>query len=214
MIRVLIVDDHSLVRKGLSALLMDHADIEVCGEASSAAQALDVMKHSPAQVAIVDLSLEEGNGLQLIKDLKHRYPEIRVVVSSMHDEETYAERSLQAGAMAYVHKQEDSQRILAAIRSVIEDRIFVSEQITHRLLEKAVRGPKAVGRSSIESLTDRELQVFELIGNGMSTGRIAERLHLSPKTIDTYRQKIREKLDLESAAALNHFAAQWALKDQ
>lgn len=213
-IRVLVVDDHALVRNGLTALVMSQADMEICGEADSAGQALAVLDKSPAHVAVVDLSLKEGNGIQLIKDLKLRHPEIRIVVSSMHEETTYAERALQAGAMAYIHKREDSHRILEAIRAVINGRIFVSDQISNRLLTKAARGPQAVERTSVELLTDRELQVFELIGQGLATSKIAERLHLSPKTVDTHRQKIREKLNLENAAALSHFATQWAMNDQ
>ena len=213
-IRVLVVDDHALVRNGLTALVLGQADMDISGEADSPAQALSILEHSPAHVAIVDLSLKEGNGIQLIKDLKHRHPEIRIVVSSMHEETTYAERALQAGAMAYIHKGEESHRILDAIRSVMSGKIFVSEQISNRLLTKAARGPHAVERTSVELLTDRELQVFELIGQGLATSKIAEQLHLSPKTVDTHRQKIREKLNLENAAALSHFATQWAMKDQ
>jgi DNA-binding NarL/FixJ family response regulator len=213
-IRVLIVDDHALVRNGLTALVESQADMDISGEADSAAQALAVLEQAPAHVAVVDLSLKVGNGIQLIKDLNHRHPEIRIVVSSMHEETTYAERALQAGAMAYIHKREDSHRILDAIRSVMSGRIFVSEQISNRLLTKAARGPQAAEQTSVELLTDRELQVFELIGQGFATRTIAEQLHLSPKTVDTHRQKIREKLNLENAAALSHFATQWAMKDQ
>jgi DNA-binding NarL/FixJ family response regulator len=213
-IRVLVVDDHALVREGLKALFMSQADMEVCGEADSAAQALALIEETSPHVAVVDLTLRDGNGLQLIKDIKHRRSDVRVVVSSMHEEMIYAERTLQAGAMAYVHKEESSERILDAIRNVMEDRIFVSDQVSSRLLTKATRRPSADGRSGVELLSDRELQVFEMIGNGMTTRKIAEVLHLSPKTIDTHRQKIREKLNLEDSAALSHFAAQWALDRQ
>jgi DNA-binding NarL/FixJ family response regulator len=210
-IRVLIVDDHALVREGLKALLTGEADMDICGEAESAVQALALIARVPVHVAVVDLTLKDGNGIQLIKDIKHRHAEVRVVVSSMHEEMVYAERALQAGAMAYVHKEESTHRILDAIRCVMEDRIFVSDQVSSRLLNQAARRPHAAGRFGIESLTDRELQVFELIGSGMATRKIAERLHLSPKTVDTHRQKIREKLNLDDAAALSHFATQWAL---
>ena len=213
-IRVLIVDDHSLVREGLKALLMSQIDMDVCGEAESTAQALALVKQSSPHVAVVDLTLKDGNGIQLIKDIKNRHCEVRIVVSSMHEELVYAERALQAGAMAYVHKEESTQRILDAIRCVMEDRIFVSDQVASRLLTQAARGPNAVGRSGVETLSDRELQVFEMIGSGLTTRKIAERLHLSPKTVDSHRQKIREKLNLDDAAALNHFATQWALDHQ
>jgi len=213
-IRVLIVDDHALVREGLKALLMGQADMDVCGEADSASQALVLVEQTSPHVAIVDLTLKDGNGLQLIKDIKHRRSEVQVVVSSMHEALVYAERTLQAGAKAYVHKEESTDRLLDAIRHVMEDRIFVSEQVSSRLLSQATRRPNAAGRTGVDLLSDRELQVFEMIGNGMTTRKIAERLHLSPKTVDTHRQKIREKLNLEDAATLSHFATQWALDRQ
>lgn len=210
-IRVLVVDDHSLVREGLRASLASQGDMDVCGEAESAAQALALLERTSPHVAVVDLSLKEGSGIQLIKDIKSRYADVRVVVSSMHEEAVYAERALQAGAMGYVHKQESSQKIIDAIRSVMEDRIFVSELVSNRLLSRVARRPDAAGRSAVELLSNRELQVFEMIGNGYTTRKIAESLHLSPKTVDTYRQKIKDKLNLEDAAALTHFATQWAL---
>ena len=213
-IQVLIVDDHALVREGLRSLLTKQVDMDVCGEADSAAQALAVLERTSPHVAIVDLSLREGNGIQLIKDIKSRHSEVRVVVSSMHEETIYAERALQAGAMAYVHKEEQSGRIVEAIRSVMEDRIFVGERVSNRLLARVARGSGAMERSAVELLSDRELQVFEMIGKGLATRKIAELLHLSPKTVDTYRQNIRDKLSLEDAAALNHFAAQWTLDHQ
>jgi DNA-binding NarL/FixJ family response regulator len=213
-IRVLIVDDHALVRAGLKALLMGQPDMAVCGEAESATQAIALVEQTSPHVAVIDLTLKDGNGIQLIKDIRHRRSEIRVVVSSMHEELVYAERTLQAGAMAYVHKEESTDRVLDAIRCVMQDRIFVSDQVSSRLLAQATRRPNAAGRSGVELLSDRELQVFEMIGQGMTTRRVAEKLHLSPKTIDTHRQKIREKLGLENAAALTHFATQWALDNQ
>jgi DNA-binding NarL/FixJ family response regulator len=210
-IRVLIVDDHPLVREGLKSLVSTQADMEICGEAESAGQALALLDKTSPHVAVVDLSLREGNGIQLIKDIKVRHEAVRIIVSSMHEEAIYAERSLQAGAMGYVHKQESGHKILDAIRSVMVDRIFVSDRVSNRLLVRAARGPKAVERSAVELLSDRELEVFEMIGSGMATRKIAEALHLSPKTVDTHRQKIRDKLNLEDAAALSHFATQWVL---
>jgi DNA-binding NarL/FixJ family response regulator len=180
-IRVLIVDDHPLVREGLKSLLRGQADMEVCGEADSAAQALAVLEQTTPHVAVVDLSLRDGrgNGIQLIKDIKSRHESVRIIVSSMQEEAVYAERSLQAGAMGYVHKQEGADRILDAIRTVMDDRMFVSERVSSRLLARAARGPKALERSAVGLLSDRELQVFEMIGNGMATRKIAEALHLS-----------------------------------
>jgi DNA-binding NarL/FixJ family response regulator len=210
-IRVLIVDDHSLVREGLKSLLASQADMDVCGEAETAGQALSLVERTSPHVAVVDLTLKDGNGIQLIKDIKNRHSDVRVVVSSMHEEHVYAERVLQAGAMAYVHKNECTSRIVDAIHCVMGDRIFVSDQVSSRLLAQAARRPNAAGLTGVEILSDRELQVFEMIGSGLTTRIIAERLHLSPKTVDSHRQKIREKLKLENATALNHFATQWAL---
>jgi DNA-binding NarL/FixJ family response regulator len=209
--RVLIVDDHPLVREGLKSLLRSQADIDVCGEAESASQALTLLDETSPHVVLVDLSLREGNGIELIKDIKSRHESVRIVVFSMQEEAIYAERSLQAGAMGYVHKQEDPGKVLDAIRAVMDDRVFVSDRVSNRLLIRAARGPKTLERSAVESLSDRELQVFEMIGSGMATRKIAEALHLSPKTVDTHRQKIRDKLNLEDAAALSHFATQWVL---
>lgn len=213
-IRVLIVDDHSLVREGLKALASSETNIEICGEAETAAGALAAIERSMPHVAVVDLTLKDGSGIQLIKDIKNRYDNVRIVVSSMHQESIYAQRVLQAGALAFVHKEEPSERIFEAIRHVMDGRIFVSDQVSNSLLTQAVGRPHAVAPSAVETLTNRELQVFELIGNGMATRKIAEQLHLSPKTIDTHRQKIREKLNLEDAAALTHFATQWAMDNQ
>ena len=212
-IRVFVVDDHPLVREGLKALMRSQEDIDVCGEAESVGQTLALLQEmsDPPHVAVIDLLLGEGNGLQLIKDIRTRHPDVRIIVSSMHDEAIYAERSLQAGAMGYVHKQEQAERVLDAIRTVMDDRLFVSECVSSRLLARAARSPRTLERTPVESLSDRELQVFEMIGRGLATRKIAEALHLSPKTIDTHRQKIRDKLDLADAAALSHFAIQWVL---
>ena len=212
-IQVLIVDDHPLVREGLKALLGREADMKICGEAESATQALSLLEGMDVtpHLAVVDLSLREGNGLQLIKDIRVQHPELRVIVTSIHEEPIYAERSLRAGAMGYVHKQECSERILDAIRAVMDGRMFVSDYVSSRLLARAAHGRQALERSPVDSLSDRELQVFEMVGRGLATRKIAEALHLSPKTVDTHRQKIRDKLDLEDAAALSHFAICWVL---
>jgi DNA-binding NarL/FixJ family response regulator len=214
MVRIALIDDHALVRDGLAALIAKYPDMEVCGQAEDAKEAVELVGKTQPHIAIVDISLKNSSGIDLISRIKSRYNSVRVIVSSMHDETVYAERALQAGAMGYVHKQQGSERIIDAIRSVMEDRIYVSEEVSNRLLARAAKKGSDVERSPIESLSNRELQVFELIGRGYSTRKIAEQLHLSTKTIDTYRQNIKLKLDLTDAAQVNHYAAQWVVSEQ
>lgn len=213
-VRIALIDDHALVRDGLAALISKYPDLEVCGQAEDAKEAVEIVGRTQPHIAIVDISLKNSSGIDLISRIKSRYNSVRVIVSSMHDETVYAERALQAGAMGYVHKQQGSERIIDAIRSVMEDRIYVSEEVSNRLLARAAKKGSDVERSPIESLSNRELQVFELIGRGYSTRKIAEQLHLSTKTIDTYRQNIKLKLDLTDAAQVNHYAAQWVVSEQ
>jgi DNA-binding NarL/FixJ family response regulator len=213
-VRIALIDDHALVVEGLAALIAKHPDLEVCGEADNAKDAVELVGRTQPHVAIVDISLKNSSGIDLITRLKSRFSSVKVIVSSMHDELVYAERALQAGAMGYVHKQQGSEKIIDAIRCVMEDRIFVSEEVSNRLLARAAKKGIDMERSPVESLSNRELQVFELIGQGYSTRKIAERLHLSTKTIDTYRQNIKVKLNLSDAAEVNHYAAQWVLNEQ
>lgn len=195
-------------------MIAKHPDLQVCGEAEDANEAVDLVSRERPHVAIVDISLKNSSGIDLISRIKCRYSSVRVIVSSMHDEMVYAERALQAGAMGYVHKQQGSEKVIEAIRSVMQNRIFVSEEVSNRLLSRAAKKGGDVDRSPIESLSNRELQVFELIGRGYSTRKIADQLHLSTKTIDTYRQNIKVKLDLTDAAQVNHYAAQWVVSEQ
>lgn len=213
-VRVALIDDHALVRDGLAALIAKYPDMEVCGQAEDAKEAVEIVGKMQPHIAIVDISLKNSSGIDLISRIKARYNSVRVIVSSMHDEMVYAERALQAGAMGYVHKQQGSEKIIDAIRCVMEDRIYVSEEVSSRLLARAAKKGGDVEKSPIESLSNRELQVFELIGHGYSTRKIAEQLHLSTKTIDTYRQNIKLKLDLTDAAQVNHYAAQWVVSEQ
>lgn len=210
--RVLIVDDHSLVRSGLAELIGREPDLEVCGEASDAPTAIRLVQETKPHVAIVDIMLKEGSGVELIKQIKALDSTIRMVVSSMHDENLYAERVLRAGAMGYVNKQEPAERILEAIRQVLAGRVHVSEQMADRVLRRVTRGSEEEAGTQVDALSDRELEVLQLIGQGKATREIAEQLHLSIKTIDTYREHIKTKLGLESANELVRFAVAWTLE--
>jgi DNA-binding NarL/FixJ family response regulator len=211
-IQVVIVDDHALVREGLRSVIERQEDMEVCGEAEDAQTALQVVSESRPDVVVVDLTLRSGSGLELIADLCARVESLRILVSSMHDESLFAERALQAGAMGYVHKQEGSQRVVEAIRSVRQGNIFLSEAVSQHLLTRLAKGHQNSQQSLIASLTNRELEVFEMIGHGQSGRQIAERLHLSPKTIDRYRENIKHKLGLHSASEVLRQATQWVLQ--
>lgn len=210
--RVLIVDDHPLVRDGIRLRVENESDFIVCGEAADISEALTKLEETKPSIAIVDISLKEGNGLDLVKRMLARDPELRVIVSSMHEESIYAERALLNGAMGFVHKMESAQTFLQAMREVTAGRIFASEPVIQRMLNRKVGRRDNSGEgvaSEVAQLTDRELEVFERIGRGQSIKTIAAEMHLSPKTIETYRDRIRQKLVIGSAHELKHFAFQW-----
>jgi DNA-binding NarL/FixJ family response regulator len=207
--RVFFVDDHPLVRQALSQLINQEGDLAVCGEAEGAPEALRSIAALKPDVAVVDLTLKEGSGLDLVKDLKLRHPDLPVLVLSMHDESTYAERLLRSGARGYVMKDQASDRVVAALKRVLAGEVYLSEKMSARILHKLVGGAPA-SASPVDLLSDRELQVFELLGQGVGTRRIAEKLHLSVKTIETYREHIKIKLKLDNATDLLQHAIQWA----
>ena len=211
--RVLVVDDHPIVREGIARLLNQEADLTVCGEAEDAHQALQALAEIAIlkpDIAIVDITLKEGlGGIELIKDIKARYPKLPVLVLSMHNESLYAERCLRAGAKGYIMKQEATERVVEAIRQVLSGEIYLSDKMSQKILHKFIEGKPEAGGSPIESLSDRELEVFQLLGRGFGTRKIAEELHLSIKTIETYREHIKEKLKLKSAPELVQHAIQW-----
>ncbi len=209
---IFIIDDHDLVRRGLRELVKGEADMHVCGEAATVAETLQRIGDCFPDVAIVDITLPDGNGIELIKRLAARSPNMRILVSSMHDEELFAERALIAGAKGYINKQETAERVIDGIRHVFKGKVFLSPRMTERLLRDFAGHPAAAGDSPVERLSDRELEVFELIGRGLSTTEIAESLSLSVKTIETYRAHIKRKLKLESGAALVRSAVQWCLE--
>ena len=208
--KIIIVDDHPVMRKGLAQTLNEEVDLEVTEEAGSAEEALGRLEATDVDLAVVDISLEGGmSGIELIKHMQHRWPQVKVLVVSRHDESLYAERAIRAGARGYVMKLRASDDIVKAVRQVLDGRIYVSGEIKDRLLMGMATGGKDVMASPLELLSDRELEVFELTGRGLSTREIAERLHLSPKTVESYRARTKTKLNLETATELMQHAVRW-----
>jgi len=205
---IFLVDDHPLVREWLTNLINQQPDMAVCGEAEEVPDALDSIAKLRPAVAIVDLSLKGASGLELIKDLKLRQPEVRVLVLSMHDEFLYAERALRAGARGYVMKRETARKVIVAIRQVIAGELYVSEKFAALMAQKFLEGGPVNG-SPIELLSDRELEVFQLLGQGYDTRRIAVTLKVSFKTVQSYCARIKEKLRLDGATALLREAIRW-----
>jgi DNA-binding NarL/FixJ family response regulator len=207
--RILIVDDHPMMRQGLAQLIGAEQDLAVCGETENAGAALDAVRALKPDLVLADISLPGKNGLELIKDFQVLQPGLPVLVISMHDESLFAERVLRAGGRGYIMKQEGGKKLMQAIRQVLEGKIYVSEKISGGILE-ALSGSRAGGESSsMEKLTDRELEVFQLIGQGKGTRDIAEKLHLSVKTVDVHRANIKTKLKLNSASELVRYAVRW-----
>jgi len=207
--KILILDDHPIVRRGLAELIDQEEDLMVCGQAEDAYDAMEAIKTLKPDLVIVDISLKEKSGIEVIKDIKAQYPALIVLILSMHDESLYAERALRAGARGYIMKQEATEKVITAIRKVLSGQVYVSNRMAARMVGKFVGGGPDVGASEIDRLSDRELEVFCLIGQGHGTREIAEKLHLSVKTIETYRAHIKEKLNLTSAAELLRYAIRW-----
>lgn len=208
--KVLIVDDHPLVREGLAARISSQPNLEVCGEAADVDEALALLDAAEPELMIVDLTLKSGHGLDLIKKASQRCPDTKILVISAHEEALFCERVLRAGAIGYVNKQEAQEKVIDAISTVLRGERFVSEEMTRRLVGKAIGNSSE--SSSIENLSDRELQIFELIGRGKSTRSIADQLHLSVHTIESHRENIRAKLNLHSGSELLRYAVQWVLE--
>jgi DNA-binding NarL/FixJ family response regulator len=209
--RVLIVDDHPVVRRGLRELLEDQEDFRVAGEAASEVEALDLAGSEPLDLALVDVSLQNGNGVELVKQLQNHHKKLPVLVISMHDERLYAERALAAGARGYVMKQAGDEEILRAVRRVLGGRFYLSGGTRERLFPlEAGELSEEGGETPVERLSDRELEVFLLVGQGYAPRHLAEELNLSVKTVETHRRHIRQKLDLESASELVRYAIAWS----
>jgi DNA-binding NarL/FixJ family response regulator len=214
--RVLIVDDHPIVRDGLKDLIEQEPDLSVCGTAQNVPEALKALDALKPDAAIVDISLNKDmGGLELIKDIKVRCPNLPVLVLSMHDETLFAERALRAGALGYVMKEQATEKVLTALRKILKGEIYLNERVAAKMLSRMIdRKPMKEDLPSIEQLSDRELEVFEMIGQGIGTRTIAEKLHLSVKTVEAHRMHIREKLKLRDGAELLQHAIQWVQSEK
>lgn len=207
--KLVLIDDHPLVREWLTNLIHQQPDLMVCGEAESAPAAMEVIAASKPDVAIVDISLKDSSGIELIKDIKAAHPRVAVIVLSMHDERLYAERALRAGARGYIMKRETTKKVIACIRHVLEGKLYVSDQLASLLAEKFVDGSAMAVQFPVEQLSDRELEVFQMLGEGQETRQIAESLHVSMKTVQAYCARIKEKLKLANATELLREAVRW-----
>ncbi len=207
--RILIVDDHPIVRQGLTEIINHEKDMVVCGEAEDAYSAIKEIRTKLPDLVIADISLADTSGLELIKDIKVQFADIPVLTLSMHDETLYAERALRAGAKGYVMKQQCTEKVIEAIRKILLGQVYISDRMASKMVRKFVGAKPQVGQSPVDCLSDRELEVFLMIGHGRGTRQIAEQLHLSVKTIETYRSHIKEKLNLGDATELLQYAIQW-----
>lgn len=207
--RVVLVDDHPMVRERLAEVIQREPDLTVCGEAESRHEAMEAIAASHPDLVIIDLTLKNSHGLDLIKDIQAQYPGLAMLVVSMHDELLHAERVVRAGARGYITKQEATRRILLAIRTVLKGGVYLSENVAAHIAANCVGRPRTKSGLAIDELSDRELRVFELIGEGRGTRQIADELHLDMRTIDTYRHRIREKLHLKDTDELRHHAIRW-----
>lgn len=207
--RVFIVDDHPLVREGLANLINQQADLMVCGQAEDAAQALAGIGASRAELALIDISLKTASGLELVKDLKVHHPNVALIVLSMHDEMLYAERAIRAGARGYVMKRETTKEVLTAIRRVLQGDVYVSERVVNLMARRIGSPRKSAASSPVEQLSDRELEIFRLLGQGRTTSQIAADLHLSLKTVQAYCARAKEKFGVDSLTELLRAAIRW-----
>ncbi|HPA72012.1 MAG: response regulator transcription factor [Spirochaetes bacterium] len=211
-VKILLVEDHPIFRQGLMAILNSEPGLEVVGEAEDAFQGLKAVKEKSPDLVIVDITLKDSSGIELIKDIRLRHPEVLLLTLSMHDETIYAERALRAGARGYIMKQHAPETVVKAIRQVLDGKIFVSEEIANRIFNRFIDNRGDPGSSPVEGLSDRELEVFELIGRGLGTREISEKLHVSVKTVENHRAHIKEKLNLKSAIELVQHATLWVEK--
>lgn len=213
--RILIVDDHPAVREALASRITRQPDLMVCGEADNISDALRLVNEVQPDLVVVDISLKSGDGIDLIKRIKVHNDRIRMLVWSMHSESLYAARALAAGAMGYINKDQATDLIVEAIQRVLGGKVYLSATMSEKLLHRAVGNPRdGHAGPTLESLTNRELEVFRLIGQGIKTSDIAHRLHLSIKTIETYRDRIRQKLNLSDGTELAFFATKYFLEDK
>lgn len=207
--KIYIVDDHPLMRKGLAMTIEKEIGFEVCGQSESAEKALSEMIDLKPDVAVVDISLPGMNGIELIKNVLHQEPDLKILVVSRHDEELYAERALRAGAKGYLMKLEAAEVMISALRQILNGGIYLSDKIGTKLIMKMASGNAAKSDNPLDLLSDRELEVFELTGKGLSTKEIADKLHISVKTVESHRANIKEKLQVDTANELMRHAVKW-----
>lgn len=211
--KVLVVDDHPMVRERLAELINQEPDLEACGEAEDAVGAMEAVEQFEPDVAIVDITLKDTYGIELVKDLKAHHPKLPVLVLSMHDESLYAERALRAGAKGYLNKQEASRKVVPALRQILAGQVYVSERMAAAILTKVAGGPITEGGGTpVDRLTDRELEVFQLLGQGRTVRQIAKDLHISVKTVEAHREHIKEKLNFKSSSELLRYAIQYTME--
>ena len=213
-VRILVVDDHPMTRSGVAHLLNKQADLMVCGEAGSPAEAFTQIPSSRPDLLLTDLTMPGRSGVEFVKDLLAQYPRLRILVVSMHDEAIYAERVLRAGGRGYIMKEAGGEKLLAAIRRVLGGQVYLSEAMSAKIIDNLSSGTPRGSHSPIEKLSDREFEVFQMIGQGKSTRDIATQLNLSPKTVDVHRGHIKEKLELRDATALVRHAVRWVETQQ
>ncbi len=207
--QILLVDDHPLVRERLAEVFSREPDLMVCGEADNRHRALEAIADTAPDIILLDLTLKHSDGFETIKDIRARWPSLKILVVSMHDDALYAERAIRAGARGYINKQEATRRILVAVRQVIAGGIYLSDRVADQIVERMATRPGQTGVVPAHVLGDRELQVFQGIGRGLTTRQIARELHLGVKTVETYRARIKEKLNLSTSADLLQKAIAW-----
>jgi len=212
--RILLVDDHAVVRYGIAQIINREPDLVVCGEEEDASKAMSAIETLKPNLVIADISLKDRSGLELMRNIKAQHSGLPVLVVSTHDETIYAEIAFRAGALGYLMKQEALEKILPAIRRVLSGAIYVSDALAAKMLQQQVRGQKDVHDSPIKRLSDREMEVFQLIGQWKKTSEIAQELHLSIKTIEYYCEQIKHKVDLKTASELTHYATSWVQREQ
>ncbi len=210
--KILIVDDHPLLRQGIRQVIELEEDLRVSGEASTANEAIDMVNRDTPDMVIVDITLA-GNvsGIELVKSLNERFPEIRTLVLTMHDESLYAERAIRAGARGYIMKEVASKNIISAIRTIMNDELYLSDAVSKRIIDKLVRGSADTAGISVEQLSNREFEIFQMIGNGFSTKEMARKLNLSIYTVESHKKNIKEKLKLKNSSDLAKYAIQWVI---
>jgi DNA-binding NarL/FixJ family response regulator len=212
--KVLLVDDHPMVRERLAELINQEPDLEVCGEAEDVVGAMEAVEQFTPDVAVVDITLKDSYGIELIKNFKAHYPKLPALVLSMHDEALYAERALHAGARGYMTKQEATRKVIGALRQVLAGQVYLSDRMAASILQKVAGGPRTVANGSpVEVLTDRELEVFQLLGQGMTVRELAKTLHVSVKTVEAHREHIKKKMNLKSSAELLRYAIDYTLQE-